>query len=450
MAVANEKRWNELSGPERRAIRFAKWLEPEGLTFQDAAAEAAYKARVTRFIDVIELEKAPDRVPVLAKMGFYPAYRAGLTPYDAMNDTDRALEAWFRATIELQPDGLISPVHNTMPAKAFEILDYRLYDWPGHNLPEDAGYQYNEDEYMEPEEYDHLIDDPSDFLWRVYLPRVVGAYKGFGILSPAYDMVELPFSTAHIGPWGAPDQKDGFERLAAAGREIGAWADKVFPMIARMQGAGFPDYWGYATKAPFDFIGDSLRGTRGVIVDMFKKPEKLIEACDRLAPLMVRWALAHTTVDSAPGIFIPLHKGADGFMSDEQFRTFYWPSLKKVLLGLIDHGFVPWLFAEGGYNSRLEAIAELPKGTTVWMFDKTDMVKAKEVLGETACIQGNVPLSMMHMSTPDEVTDYCRELIETAGRGGGFILDVGANMESPKEENVIAMIEAAKRYGAYS
>lgn len=111
---------------------------------------------------------------------------------------------------------------------------------------------------------------------------------------------------------------------------------------------------------------------------------------------------------------------------------------------------MPWLFAEGGYNSRLEAIAELPKGTTVWMFDKTDMAKAKEILGQTACIQGNVPLSMMHMSTPEEVTDYCRELIKTAGRDGGFILDVGANMESPKEENVVAMIQAAKQYGAYS
>ncbi|MHB8867330.1 MAG: uroporphyrinogen decarboxylase family protein [Thermoleophilia bacterium] len=450
MAAEKEKDWTDLSGEERRAIRFAKWLEPEGIVFPDAETKAAYQERVTRLIDVVKLEKTPDRVPVLSKMGFYPAHRVGMTPYDAMTDTDRALEAWSRATLELQPDALISPLHNTMPAKAFELIDYRLYDWPGHNLPKDAGYQYNEDEYMQPEEYDHLIDDPSDYLWRVYLPRVVGAYEGFGILAPAYDMVELPFTTAHIGPWGAPGQQDGIERLAAAGREVGAWAEKTFPAIARVQAAGFPDLWGYATKAPFDFIGDSLRGTRGVIVDMFKKPEKLIAACDRLAPVMVRWALAHTTVDSAPGIFIPLHKGADGFMSDEQFRTFYWPSFKKVLLGLIDHGFVPWLFAEGGYNSRLEVLTELPKGTTVWMFDKTDMARAKDVLGGTACIQGNVPLSLMHMGTPDEVTAYCRELIGTAGVDGGFILDVGANMESPKEENVRAMIQAAKQYGVYS
>jgi hypothetical protein len=34
-----------------------------------------------------------------------------------------------------------------------------------------------------------------------------------------------------------------------------------------------------------------------------------------------------------PGVFIPLHRGAHGFMSLKQFETFYWPSLKKLILG---------------------------------------------------------------------------------------------------------------------
>jgi hypothetical protein len=448
--ATREIEWTELTAGEKREVRFANWLNPEGVDFVSAEAEQAYQGRVTRLIDAVKLEKTPDRVPVLTKMGFYPAYRAGLTPGEAMSDTDRALEAWTRATLELEPDGLISPLHNTMPAKAYEHMEYRLYDLPGQKLPKEAGYQYNEAEYMQSDEYDHLIEDPSDYLWRVFLPRAAGAYRGFSLLAPAYDMVELPFTPPHIGPWSAPDLRESFEKLAAAGAEIGAWAGKAFPAVARLYTQGFPDYWGFATKAPFDFVGDTLRGTRETILDMFRQPGKLIEACDRLAPIMVRWAVSHTTLQSAPGIFIPLHKGADGFMSDEQFRTFYWPSLRKVLIGLIDHGFVPWLFAEGRYTSRLEAISDLPKGTTVWMFDQTDMVKAKETVGQVACIQGNVPLSMLHASTTEEVRAYCRDLIDTVGKGGGFILDSGANMEEPKEENVKAMIQTAKEYGIYS
>ena len=60
-----------------------------------------------------------------------------------------------------------------------------------------------------------------------------------------------------------------------------------------------------------------------------------------------------------PVAFIPMHRGADGFMSEKQFLTFYWPYLKQVILGFIEEGIVPYLFAEGGYNSRLHIIKDL-------------------------------------------------------------------------------------------
>ena len=75
-------------------------------------------------------------------------------------------------------------------------------------------------------------------------------------------------------------------------------------------------------------------------------------------------------------VFMPLHKGADGFMSNAQFERFYWPTLRKIAVGLIDAGLVPQLFAEGGSEQRLEIISDLPKGTTLWWFDRTDMARA--------------------------------------------------------------------------
>ena len=147
--------------------------------------------------------------------------------------------------------------------------------------------------------------------------------------------------------------------------------------------------------------------------------------------------------------FIPLHKGADGFMSDEQFRTFYWPTLRKLIIGLVNEGCVPQLFAEGAYNQRLETICDVPKGKTVWWFDLTDMDRAKKTVGQVACIAGNVPLSLLCTATKDDVEAYCKNLIDVAGRDGGFIFSTGAGMQGAKAENVKAMIDFAKRYATY-
>jgi uroporphyrinogen-III decarboxylase len=147
--------------------------------------------------------------------------------------------------------------------------------------------------------------------------------------------------------------------------------------------------------------------------------------------------------------FMPLHKGADGFMSQDQFRTFYWPSLRKLIIGLINEGLVPQLFAEGGYNERLEVISDLPRGKVVWWFDRTDMKRAKETVGRVACLAGNVPSDLLCTGTPEEIRAYCGQLIDVAGRDGGFILSSGAGLQGSKPENVKAMIEFSKRYGAY-
>jgi uroporphyrinogen-III decarboxylase len=184
-------------------------------------------------------------------------------------------------------------------------------------------------------------------------------------------------------------------------------------------------------------------------MDMFRCPDKVLAACDRLVQVAVDWPLKRPMVPATPVIFIPLHKGADGFMNDEQFKTFYWPSLRKLLLGLIDQGMIPFLFAEGRYNTRLEVIADLPKGRTIWQFDQSDMARAKATIGKVACIQGNMSLSLLHAGTKEAVAERTRELIDVAGPGGGFILDIGAVADGGDDENLATMVRTAKEYGVY-
>ncbi|HLA82101.1 MAG TPA: uroporphyrinogen decarboxylase family protein, partial [Thermoleophilia bacterium] len=260
----------------------------------------------------------------------------------------------------------------------------------------------------------------------------------------------MAFGPGYYASWAQPEVLESLEKLIAAGKEAAAWFGKAGPALGQLQSMGFPLYFAVACQAPFDYMGDELRGTKEILLDLYRRPAKVIEACERLAPMFVRWVTGKAVPETPPCVFWPLHKGAEGFLSLEQFETFYWPSLRAVALGLIDEGFIPVFFGEGAMDSRLEIIArDLPKGRSVWILDRSDMAYAKATLGKVAALQGNVPLSLLQLGEAQAVTEYCRKLIEVAAPGGGFLLDSGAVIHQGKAENVRAMVQAAHDFGVY-
>jgi uroporphyrinogen-III decarboxylase len=60
-----------------------------------------------------------------------------------------------------------------------------------------------------------------------------------------------------------------------------------------------------------------------------------------------------------------------------------------------------------------------------------------------------VPTDILCTGTTDDVKAYCKQLIDVAGKGGGFILSSGVILDTAKPENVRAMIEFTKEYGTY-
>ena len=59
-----------------------------------------------------------------------------------------------------EPD-IAASVPLLMYGPALETLDYKMYKWPGHGVAEHLSYQFHEKEYMQADEYDHLISDPG-------------------------------------------------------------------------------------------------------------------------------------------------------------------------------------------------------------------------------------------------------------------------------------------------
>jgi hypothetical protein len=448
-----EKKWEEMSSDEKQEEMFAKWLSPKDpeekdLKFQSPQAEKAFKDRITRIKDAIQMKKLPDRVPYFVCPSFFPAYYAGITPQEAMYDYDKCCMAFKKFVLEFEPDGNLG-AYVPGPGRLFDILDYKLYSWPGHGISPDQSYQCNEGEYMKADEYDALIDDPSNYFSSTYLPRVWGALSGFQMLPTLTGILEMYAVAVNFIPFGLPPVQETYKKLFEAGAEALKWIGAMGAWNAEITAAGFPLIAAGFTKAPFDVIGDTLRGSRGLMVDMYRQPDKLLEAMDRLTPLMIKMGVSTAQTAGHPIIFMPLHKGADGFLSDEQFNKFYWPTFKKVMMGLIAEGVVPMPAAEGHWTTRLEVVQDLPKGKTLWMIDQSDMVKAKNTLGKVACLFGNVPSDLLVVGAPQQVKDYVKNLIDIASKDGGFIVSNGAFFDQAKPENIHAMIEAAKEYGVY-
>ena len=103
-----------------------------------------------------------------------------------------------------------------------------------------------------------------------------------------------------------------------------------------------------------------------------------------------------------------------------------------------------------GHDVHLETILELPRGKTVSKFEKTDLRKAKEIIGDHSCIVGGPPPSLLMGGTPAKVDEYVKELLEDLKPGGGFIMSNAVSMPSTaKPENVKALADAVKKYGEY-
>ncbi|MFC1532408.1 uroporphyrinogen decarboxylase family protein [Thermodesulfobacteriota bacterium] len=448
-----EKKWEEMSADEKQEAQFQKLLtpkDPEGndLKFQSPEAEAAYKASITRIKDAVQLKNTPDRVPIAILPSMFPFINAGMTIEEAMYDYDKTVAAFKKFMLEFKPDmniGAAAPG----PGKFYEILDYKLYSWPGHGVPPERCYQCIEGEYMKAEEYDLLLMDPSFYFRNFYLPRVFGALEGFTMLPPLTGILEMYGVAFNFIPFGLPPVQNTYKALFEAGAEALKWATAMGGSNGELATLGFANILGGFTKAPFDTIGDTLRGTRGIMIDMYRQPDKLLKALEALVPIMIGMGIGAMQQTGNPQIFIPLHKGADGFLSDEQFKKFYWPTLKAVMLGLIEGGCIPFPALEGRWSSRLEVIQDIPKGKTMWMVDQSEMAKVKETLGKNACLIGNVSSSMLKLATPDEVKAYCKKLIDTAGKDGGFIMGNGAFFDEANPENIKAMVDFTKEYGVY-
>ncbi len=409
-------------------------------------AKAAYDARWKRIMDCVALRQ-PDRMPVTLFGTFWLAKYAGISHRRLMYDLDGAAAVAERAVLDLDPDTISPLVLQTAMGPTLEALDYKQVQWPGHGVGDNQPYQYLDREYMPPEEYDDFLFDPTGYYLRVYLPRIMGAFEGFSEFpSIAGGFYFRLFG--NVRGFASPALQDAWARVQQAAKVSQQLADANTRFIARMADLGYPMGNIATTGAPFDVLGDYFRGARGILTDMRRRGDKLLEACDKMRVLLVRQVVPAARASGNPIVFIPLHWAPDAFMSEQQFRTFWWPSFRQLMLDLIAEDLIPMPMWESDCTKRLEIIKDIPAGKAIYWFERADIVKAREVLGDVVALRGNVSPSILTTGAPEDVDAAVKFIVDNVhDKGGRIILDAAFGLpdETPVE-NVRAMFRAARKY----
>jgi uroporphyrinogen-III decarboxylase len=408
-----------------------------------------YEEREKRVRETIQLKQV-DRVPVSMRITYFPAKYTGLQKAASYYDAIAWRNAVIKTVLDYEPD-----MYHSATAKiagpVLELLNPTQTRWPGGTMDANLSHQAIDVECMKEDEYDLFLNDPTDYTIRYLLPRAFTALKplaqmpkigyritGFPLMTPMFTGLEFRKMARALLKAGQ-EQKNWQKRIGNLEQDL---ADLGFPPHAGMGGAG---------AAPFDVISDFYRGMKGAMLDMYRCPDKLVAACEKI----LKWQISRA-VPADPKkrgnpkrLFLALHRGSEGFMSRKQFEKFYWPCLKKAMEVSIELGYIPMAFCEGKYGDRLEYFLELPKGKAVVHLDQTDMFRAKDILRDHICIMGNVPSFMLQVGSVQDVEEYCKELIQYCGKGGGFILTNGSSLDEVNPANLKAMIDSVKKLGEY-
>jgi hypothetical protein len=404
-----------------------------------------FDARLRRVTDAIGLRE-PDRVPVIPVMETFPVHYGGGTVQGILQDYRRGeacFDAFFR---DFRPDLGWDPVM-FYPVQFMELLGLNWLRWPGNQLDDpNSMYQFIEAEYMKGNEYREAAFDPTHFMMTKWIPRSFERLQGLRKLS--FRTAMWSGSIGAFASFGDPEVADSLERCIQAGKILSGWLDYLAAYRRKMEERfGIPVAYAGSAFAPFDMIGDTMRGTEGILTDMLERPDELLELVDTVTDIAIEDQIRKSKPTGRPWVWFWLHKGADEFMSDRQYARFYWPSLRRYALALVEAGLTPVLYCEGRYASRLKRLRDVPRGKVVYDFELTDMAEAKRELGDVACIAGNVPNTMLSHGRRQEVVDCVKKLIDDCAAGGGFMIDTAALVDDANPENLAAMFETAETYG---
>ena len=364
-----------------------------------AAPEELFQERLGRLKTAIALG-TPDRVPLSLVMDAFAAKTMGVKMSDFVSDVDVAGQAML-STMEVlgDVDSIQQAVSTPSMGSLLWLAPMKL---PGRDLPDNSLWQMDEQVRLTPADYDRIADEGWEAWRKEYMDKHLGGAEA------ACEAV------MEAGPrWTKEYAKRGYVVFAPVG-----------------------------VDHPFEHLCGG-RSVKEFMLDLYRIPDRVQAAMDVMMSNKRQRARDLVQAAGPVGCWVGGWRTAPEFLSRKLWDRFVWPYMKELVEIVSDEGGIPVLHYDANWDRELERLKELPRAKCVLALDsKTDIFRAKEVLGGHICLLGDVPPALLTLGTPDQVHAYCRRLITEVGPSG-FILAQGCAIPpDAKLENVRAMVDS--------
>jgi uroporphyrinogen-III decarboxylase len=192
-----------------------------------------------------------------------------------------------------------------------------------------------------------------------------------------------------------------------------------------------------------------LRGSTNFMIDLRRRPQKVLEALDALADGLIAAGLALADLTKAQTVILGATRGSADFISPKMAEKFWLPYMVRAAHAAVEAGLRIQYHFDTNWTPMLELFKELPpKSGYLHLDERTDIFQAKKILGDHLCLLGNLKPSLFTLGTEEEVEREVKSIIDGCGAGGGLIISAELTADS-RFELVDKMIQTTKEYGAY-
>jgi hypothetical protein len=342
--------------------------------------------------------------------GVPPTY-SDITLAKYITDTDAGLKCFIDFVNRMNAIASVDSINFGYPGlirASLSMMWWSKVKMPGEELGENEIWQVDERKLIQDSDYELIIKEGSAAVRNRILPQVI-------------DMKEIE----QFFEYHAKDDEMIFQQYTDAG----------YPVLT--SGVSCP---------PFETLCGG-RSMSAFFMDCYRKPDLIKEAQDVMLEEQLKMIASRPVSDYVIGEWIGGWRGASGLVSPKIWDKLVWPYMNKIAVALIDRGITPILHLDQNWDRDLERFLELPAKKCIINTDgMTDLRKARKVLGNHVAFMGDVPSQMLVVSTPDEVKDYIRRLLDDIGVTGVFL---AAGCDAPtksKFENLVAIHEVAQEY----
>ncbi|MDR3307781.1 MAG: hypothetical protein LBS58_02625 [Coriobacteriales bacterium] len=412
-----------------------------------------YDERLGRLHDAVAL-KEPDRVPFLDPMeNMFAYFDRGYTMAEVLYDIEKAKDGIRSFLTEFEPDvghGISAVLEGQGPM--LEKGQCKMWKWagmPGNEIPKNSVHQFIEYPLLEDGEFAELLKSRGSFGLKKMLPRAWGLLEPMRYFDFDAPFVMKPELNAFAFAFANPEVQQMVSELGELAGMWGAYWGDVAAFKGEVENRGYPVPYDLFAMVPFDYYSDYLRGTMNTSLDLYDHPEEVYEFVLQQTEIGVKAIRDNQWARPGNIGMVWMHKGMDGFLSDEHYEKFYWEPFMQIVDAIIERGMIPYLFTEGNYNTRFEFLKRLPKGKTLVHFEHVDMARAKKELGDVACITGNFPAFLLENGTEQQVIDEAKRQLDICAPGGGYMFAFDGGLYFGKRKNIEALYRTVKEYGIY-